>query len=100
MNAEEAYKVYTNSQAASKVNEGIRTAAAKGQVSTVFPRVEVSNSLQRELKVLGFKVTKEDWIIEVCWDLDLIAEDERSRKFIEAQKDIAASKRKIGGGKE
>ena len=92
--------MYQSSLAAEKVNEGIRKAAADGQVSTVFPRVEVSNSLRRELKILGFKVTEDGWVLEVCWDLDLIAEDERSRKFIEAQKDIAASKRKIGGGKE
>ena len=97
MNAEEAYKLYQNSQAAQKVNEGIREAATKGHVSTVFPRVQVSNSIRRELKILGFLVTEEDWVIEVCWDLDLIAEEERQRKFREAQRDIDASKRKIGG---
>lgn len=89
--------MYQSSSAAEKVNEGIRKAAADGQVSTVFPRVEVSNSLRRELKILGFKVTEDGWVLEVCWDLDLILEEERSRKFREAQKDIAASKRKIGG---
>ena len=98
MHAEEAYKLYQDSQAAEKINRGIREAATKGHVSTVFPRVEVSHSIRKELVTLGFKVAEEDWVIVVSWDLDAIAEEERAKKFRAAQKDIDASKRKIGGG--
>ena len=98
MNAERAYKLYQHSQAAEKINRGIREAATKGHVSTVFPRVEVSYSIRKELVTLGFKVAEEDWIIEVSWDLHAIAEEERLSRFNRVQGEIVSQKRKLGGG--
>ena len=98
MNAEEAYKLYQDSQAAKRVIEKIRKAATDGLVSTSFPKNTVACSIRKELELLGFMVTQEDWVLDVCWDPGEIAKEERAKKFREAQKDITASKRKIGGG--
>lgn len=88
MDAKEAYKMYYQSGALERILEKIKEAATSGHVSTSFPVNTISHSLRKELKLLGFRLTLEDWMIIITWDPGEIDEKERQesiRKFREGR---------------